>query len=335
MDRLTELYGSPDRSVSLSYSRLSDFDRNGPKVLLKRTFINNDGEAIKIGSLVDDLLLDRTAYNEKYFIFDGAKPTATLGKLCDIILTNYREVPDQDQILEIIRDNSFWKRSKDEVVIGNFDNPEFWNYIKAKMKATKLQLITTEELFRAQAICDVLLTHPYSKSVFNNRLDNHNQFKFEMDYRGFKFRGIVDKMIINHEEKTIQLIDLKTGKAPAKSFTSSFINWRYYLQEAIYMKAFDFICEQLNLEGYKLLPFKFLYISRGEKIPLLYTVNTKWHEAAIEGFQTTEGYTYRGLDEILDEVEWHYDNNEFEVPKFMKESNGDISLDDSFIVLKK
>ena len=101
------------------------------------------------------------------------------------------------------------------------------------------------------------------------------------------------------------------------------------------MKSFNFICEKFNLKGYKLLPFKFLYISRGEKIPLTFTVTNKWHKAAIDGFKTNDGYVYRGLDEILEEVTWHYDNNEFELPKFMKEANGNINLNDNFIILEK
>jgi len=62
---LDALFGtSPDRELKLSYSRVSDFDRNGPKCLIKRTFVENDGA--KIGSITDDLLYTKLV-DKKYF----------------------------------------------------------------------------------------------------------------------------------------------------------------------------------------------------------------------------------------------------------------------------
>jgi len=65
---LDALFGtSPDRELKLSYSRVSDFDRNGPKCLIKRTFVENDGA--KIGSITDDLLYTKLV-DKKYFDTD-------------------------------------------------------------------------------------------------------------------------------------------------------------------------------------------------------------------------------------------------------------------------
>ena len=62
---LDDLFGSsPDRQLKLSYSRVSDFDRNGPKCLIKRTFVENDGA--KIGSITDDLLYTKLV-DKNYF----------------------------------------------------------------------------------------------------------------------------------------------------------------------------------------------------------------------------------------------------------------------------
>jgi len=42
--------------LTLSYSRLSDFDRNGPQALIRKSDIDNQG--IKHGSIVNDLLVE-------------------------------------------------------------------------------------------------------------------------------------------------------------------------------------------------------------------------------------------------------------------------------------
>lgn len=107
MDEMEELYGSNEKleELKLSYSRVSDYDRNGPKALIKRSKV--ESTAVFIGQLVDDLVLDKSSFKAKYFVFNGSKPTATLGKLADIIINNYTKIPSKKHILNIIEANSF------------------------------------------------------------------------------------------------------------------------------------------------------------------------------------------------------------------------------------
>jgi hypothetical protein len=91
--------------MSLSYSRVSDFNRNGPYSLIKRSNVDNDG--VRIGSLVDDLLFEPDSFDKKYYLFNGVKPTATSLKLADIILKSYNEIPTEQTIISICRSNSF------------------------------------------------------------------------------------------------------------------------------------------------------------------------------------------------------------------------------------
>ncbi|MBV1929571.1 MAG: PD-(D/E)XK nuclease family protein [Gammaproteobacteria bacterium] len=331
-NELNTLFGLTKKSdLALSYSRLSDFDRNGPKALVKRTHVK--GEGVRIGSLVDDLLLNKEKFDDIYYIYDGVKPTATLGKLCDIILENYKKPPSKKTVLKIIRKNKFWTRYKDETLDDRFNIPEFWDYIKHSFKSRNKVLVTTPDMELSLRLVDVLLTHKYSKDIFTNELTHYNQFKFTMDYKGFILRGIMDKVVIDHKNKTVRMIDLKTGQGASKKFIKSFMEWRYYLQEAVYTKAFKEVCKKLKLKGYTLLPFQFLYISRNEQVPLVFEISEKWHEGAINGFTTDSGYKYRGLHELLDEIQWHIDNKIFNVSKFTHESNGLTLLDDNFIIL--
>ena len=336
MDELSSLFDIGKVSeLALSYSRLSDFDRNGVKALTKPYREDLTGDGIKIGSLVDDLLLNQKNFKKLYYIFDGTKPTATLGKLCDIIVKNYKKIPSINTILKIAQDNSFWIKWSPEKVKETIDIPDFWNYLKAEFISNKKMVITTDELNLAKNLVKVLRDHEYSRHIFKNDLEHFNQFKFNIEYNGFILRGIIDKLVIDHKAKTVQIIDLKTGKGLVAEFLSSLLKWRYYLQSAVYTNAFEKICEVLKLKGYVLLPFSFLYISRFEQIPLVFTMTQKWHDASIHGFTTNSGYRYRGLNELLDEVRWHIKNNVFDTTRLIYESKGIIQLDDSFINLNK
>ena len=243
------------KDLTLSYSKLSDFDRNGAISLIRRN--STEGAAVKHGSLVDDLLVDNmtgsSLCNDKYYKFDGNKPSATLGSLCDVILANYLTIPtDLDDIVEIIKLNNFWSNIKDHnTLIKKFDNKEFWNYINAMYEVGEKILITTEEYMDAIEMVSILKNHKYSKDVIINDYENIYQHRFEMPYKGFLMRGILDLISIDHNNKIVYFTDLKTGKAPAIEFEDSFIKWRYYFQGAIYKLASKKILE--DLEGAELL----------------------------------------------------------------------------------
>lgn len=320
--------------LTLSYSKISDFDRNGPKALITKTEVNNDG--VKHGSLVDDLLTDiltgSTIYKDKYYIYDGEKPSATLGTLCDIILKNYEKLPDKNTVLKIVKHNAFWSSTKDETkLIPKFDIPEFWDYLNVMYNVKDKKIITTSEHVNAKEAVNILLTHDYSKHLYNNDNETYYQLPFEIEYRSFKIRGILDRLSIDHKNKIVYMDDLKTGANKGEMFLKSFIDYRYYYQGAIYRMSFDYFCKMFNLKDYTLAPFKFIYLGKTEKIPFIFEFTNKWNEAAINGFTTKSGYKYSGLDENLDKIYFHWKNKIYDFSQEIYENNGCLTLNDDFI----
>lgn len=329
--KLSEILDSEETiDLSMSYSKLSDFDRNGAISLIRRT--SAEGVGLKLGSLVDDLLfLDKTSFDEKYYLFDGEKPTATLGILCDIILANYMEIPSKEDIVKISETNNFWTNiKKPDLYLAKFDIPEFWEYLKVMFEINNRIIVTTQELNNASELVHILKTHEYSKHILDNEFDNYNQVKFEYSYKGFNVRGIIDILSIDHKNKKVIMTDLKTGKNPAIEFEESFVKWRYYFQAALYSYAFDEICKALELKDYTLEPFQFLYISKSDKTPLLFKTTDKWLKASFNGFRISK-YIYRGIDELFDEVYWCWKHKEYNTPRRIVEANGVVELKDNFI----
>lgn len=320
--------------LKLSYSRISDFDRNGPRALIRPS--NPDGNGLRFGSLCDDLLLDRITKNnnfkENYYIYDDNKPTATLGVLCDIILDNYDSIPNEETVLKIVKSNGFWSNIKlDETLIKKFSLPEFWNYIKIKFEIKDRVIVTQKENEDAQECVALLLNHKHTKHLFYNDFENIYQYRFEYHYKKFDLRGFIDKISIDHENKIVYMEDIKTGSSKADEFSKSFIKYCYYFQEAVYVKSFESICLNLGLENYKLAPFKFIFIGRGEKVPHVFEISDKWHNAAINGFTTKAGYKYKGLDENLDLIYYHWKNKLYDFSQEVYENNGNLMLNDDFI----
>jgi hypothetical protein len=335
-----ELYGElyqPDKTseLRLSYSRISAFANDGANALIKRRDLSHDG--ITLGKLVDLLLFEPEKFKEEFYVFDGTKPTASSGVLADMILANYDKMPSDEQILKLIKINSLWTNIKKEpTLISKFDNEEFKSYVNSMFESKGFKLVTTEEYMLAREMVATLQSHKYSKDIFDVAKEDeeiYDQFDLEFKYRNFIFRGIIDRLIINHTDKTIQIVDLKTGSPSGLQFLSSFLNYRYYLQEAIYCLGVEYIRKELQLsDEYDLVPFKFAYLGKNDRTPLVYTVSDKWHRCAIEGFTTRGGRKYKGLNELLDEIQWHLDNQLFDLPKEVYERNGDLLINDDFII---
>jgi len=316
--------------LTLSYSRVSDFDRNGPKALLEKSRLDNQG--VKMGSIIDDMLFSPDDFKTRYYISEFNEPTATLGTLAEIIIKNYEEIPDVPEILNIISRSGLWKSVKNQdLLIKNFNTPEFWGYLTDIFNSRNKILITNEEKSKAEEITTVLVNHPFSKHIFSADLEHIYQHKFETQIGQFKFRGIIDIVSIDHKKKKVYFIDLKTGAGSANEFTSSFVKFRYYLQEAVYQLAFEQVCKDLELTGYEQAPFEFLYIGLKERIPVRFVITQKWHDSALNGFKTTSGYEYKGLYQLVDEIYFHWRNKVYDLPKNIYDGNGIIEIEDNFI----
>jgi hypothetical protein len=182
-------------------------------------------------------------------------------------------------------------------------------------------------MLEAEELAGLILTHKHSKDELDEgKYDLIFQHELNFVYNGFRFLSFVDFIKIDHENKTIQPFDLKTGSGSSGEWTKSFIKYRYYFQYILYTIGMQDIAKQLDLEGYELLPFKFMFAGRTEKLPIIFDIDPIWNDAAINGFTTVAGYKYKGLDELLTEIDWHWSNQQFNITKELSDSNGHLTI---------
>lgn len=320
--------------LRLSFSRVSEFDRNGPRSLIDRQKIS--GEFLDFGSLVDDMLQPDFKITDKYYVFDGEKPTAMLGILCDELIINMvnsnPNLPADDYrilLLTTIKNLGLWKTTKDDDKLVAKFTPNALEYVTAMVESTGKTLVTNLLVQEAEEMVSVLKTHEFSRDFILGDLEYQVEVNFEIG--NFKFLSFLDYIKIDHVNKTIRGIDLKTGSKPVSEFLSNFIKYRYYLQGVIYSLALQYYALTNDLEGYEILPFQFLYCGRYEKIPTTLEFTDKWFKGALNGFTTNAGYKYKGLIELVDNIEWHWRNEVFNMSKEQYENNGLVKINDEFI----
>lgn len=328
-NKIDDVFKETEEKLKASYSKASDFDRNGPKALIEKTYVDNKG--IMMGKIIDELLFSPSIFNDNYHIVQHERPKSTLGLLCDHILENHTTVPSTEEVISIIKNCEFWKStSKEELIINKFNNDVFWEYLKENIDSVDKKKIPISYKTKADEIVYILKTHSFSKDIFDKKYQHIYQYKFEFEFQKIILRGYIDIVSIDHKKKIVYLKDLKTGINPNAKFIESFIKFRYYLQEAVYSLAFETICKDLNLKNYKLANFEFIYIGLNEKIPVVFKTTKKWHIAALKGF-TFYNTKYKGLCQLSDEMHYHWKNKIFDKSLDLILNNGKINLEDNLI----
>ena len=123
-----------------------------------------------------------------------------------------------------------------------------------------------------------------------------------------------DLIVVDHKNKTIQLVDLKTSSVPGYKFHENFLKFRYDIQGELYTEGMrTIIANDKYYSDYTILPYLFTDISRTDKVPVTYEIDLS------EGFSFAKGdkvYQYKGWKELLAEI-LVYEANDAKVPNYI------------------
>ena len=328
-------------SNNISYSLLKAIDDSGPQALINKINITNSG--IDFGKQLDDFIsLTKEEFNTKYLIVNNTIED-DLFKLAQIVLRDvtinnaklqFNDAKTINTLNAIAKNADLFKRIKlDESRIKKFNTNEFFEFLKFLELNLDKSFITPEEYSKLIDARASLFNHKSTKKYFNCGDDCEEIYQLEINfkYKNRNVKTILDKIIINHNDETIEPLDLKSGSVDSYEFMKSFFNYKYYLQGGLYVKAIEEWIKTSELAHYKILPFKFIFLpTYNLNNPKTFIFTNKWYEASWKGFTTNSGYKYRGIDELIDILIWHIENQVFNETKEFYE-NEEIELDDSFI----
>lgn len=281
-----------------------------------------ESSGFTIGNLVDDLLINENIEN-KYKIVDEQLPTGLLLVLYEHIKNIVTEKPNNKFILEEMDKLGLYSNIKDEEKRLNIfkNNKSFTTYIDLLFEENKI--ISTQDLILANKIVNSLKTNDFTKYYCTNKGDNLeiiNQYEIEWNYLGEIIKSKLDKVIINHNEKTIQALDFKTTGEYTSLFAKSFIKYKYYWQASLYQAAIYYQITKKLLPDYTILPFKFVVETTKEEAigePKIFTISEKTLEIAnVGGELELDNYTYNinGWHQAIEDKIW-YDENGYEYPR--------------------
>lgn len=268
--------------VGISYSTLAKFNREGFDKL-SSLFDKVESPSLLFGSLVDTLLTDgQEEFNNRYLVAEFPVLPESIVIVIKSIFREFSDIhrtlcdiPDSDIIREAAMFNyqNNWKPETRAKVIKE-KGAEYYNLLYLSNNKT---IVSTEDYREALDCVDCLKTSPSTKwyfendNPFNNDIERFYQLKFKGDYEKIPLRCMADLIIVDHKNKQIIPCDLKTSYKPEWNFYKSYIDWCYYIQASLYW----YIIRQ-NLDkhpiykDYTLLDYRFIVISKGTKIPLVW-----------------------------------------------------------------
>ena len=308
-----------------SYSQIARYAREGFSAIanIHNPIIPN--ASMEFGSLLDAMLTQPEEVNNMYVVMDTVPPPAEKGVLDALLLvTNQKFDEVSEQTLLMVMDNvGYQSKWKNDTRIAKVTS--YANYYDIKQSGKKI--VSQQDWTDAVEMTYIIHNDPYLKDIFGYGVKNGMEYLYQMkiffnvlvnidgDEYEINMKAMPDLVVVNHNDKTIQPVDLKTSSLPAYNFPESFIKFRYDYQASIYTCAIDNLRNaDTAYKDYKILPYLFVDISREDKVPLVFNYDPL-DESQLNGLAYGE-YQYKHWTDSLAEI-IKYENERAKVPSYI------------------
>jgi len=317
-----------------SYSLLSSISKQGLDVLsgVKTNFFQ-----LKFGSLVDDMCFEPSKLSNYYRGKADSVITGNPKKIIDIVLDKVaikgsKTVLDahSNKIVSSARKLNVYAKYSDQKVLDTILVDKNRVYFADKLNSMGKIHIKDEMWQMAEEAANTLKTHDFTRVYFdkNDGMELIYQYKFVVNLYGTNVKGMLDCLVIDHENKTIYPVDLKTGESPADMFDEVMLLHKYYLQASLYRLAMlEIVRQDVDLAGYTVSNFEFVYLSKLNVYkPTIWVVPDDLYQAGLDGFTDRFGFKHKGIKELLRLYNDYIDNgNLYEKEVFNNEGRRFLS----------
>jgi hypothetical protein len=246
------------------------------------------------GSLVDMMLTEsKEDFDKKYAVIpDDTGVSETIAK---IVKGVYDEINDTfdlawgtledypEQILKHCNYELYQSRWKDETRVNKIVEQGSKYFDILKKCGTKT--IITESEYAKAVNCVMALRSDKHTSKYCQKKSNDpkiliiDKHVIMFEHEGLEFKGEIDRIIVNHKEKTITPIDFKTTSKSVLNFENSFWHFRYDFQAAVYMlgltKDKSERLKSYYEEGYSFKPMLYIVVETFLKNPpMVFEIST-------------------------------------------------------------
>jgi len=330
-----------------SSSSLKDFSQDRKKYY-KKYFLgekveDKDSSAANMGRIVETLLMEPHLFDDKFYMSScTSTPTGLMLDFVEALYKHTRDATDENGIVKTpmnelleaaYKDSGF--KIKYEAVISKFvgsDAEIYYNEIRT-VRSKNLTVVNTTEISIAEKIVEQLRINTTTAPIVN--LTNSSRYEIidQMQVEGYtidghKFKSMLDKVVIDHKEKTIQPYDLKCTWSVENFYEEYYLYRRAYIQAYLYFYAMLHIASDPDSPyyGYRVQYLNFIVCdSTNYYQPLIYTLDMEDMDDAYKGF-VHKGRTYPGVGDLIAALSWCITTGTWTISHKNYLSNGIVNI---------
>lgn len=304
-------------------------------------------DSLVLGTLIDFVLSDckgswqefEQNFDDKFILLSVKKGTGQLFLLADLLYEyTFRDMDEEGNItssfsnrfeeaFDRLQKEDKFKGKKVEWALEQFKDSDAEIYFSENLKAIDKLAVDEWMLTKCKNIVENVLIDDNVKYLFEKQENVKNLGKYivEWEYKGLKAKSELDNLTINHNTKEVIITEIKSTW-DSGDFEKTYLKLRYDLAAIYYYKAIQYTFQVLQDYTIK---FQFLVIDTSPQglRPLIYKVSDIDLNKAEFGFKTKSGYYYKGLEELVDEILWCQETQNWRISKNAYEQKSVLNLD--------
>lgn len=267
---------------ALSYSTLARYEREGFNNLDK-LFDRIETPSLTFGSAVDSIITGwQEEFDERFMVAEFPSIPDSIVKIIKSLYKQYAgtyrsllNIPDSSIIRET-EDQNYqmnWKPETRAKVIRE-KGTDYYNLLFVAGDRCIIDTQTYQDVVNAvRVLKESSSTKLYfaDDNPFEPDIERLYQLKFKGEFDGITYRNMADLIIVNHKEKWVKPVDLKTSSHTEWDFYKSFIEWNYQIQARLYWAI---IRQNMDKDEYfkdfKLLDYDFIVVNKRTLTPLVW-----------------------------------------------------------------
>lgn len=279
------------------------------------------------GSLIHCLLLEKGSFDDKFLISPADTPSDSQRDILDALYLHYKELRREGDarenldeftgaILDYLEDRNLYQSMKPETRLTKMINDTteaYWQYLK---KAEGKTIIDQETYDFAKSVVEKITSNAIVMETMGffgdemNGISCTNEVELLMEPSAseypFGFRGFIDNLVIDKENKTIRINDLKKTSKTVSSFPDTIEYFNYWAQAALYTVLIEDAFLSIPVYDGWTTEFRFI------------VVDSQMQIAPIKVSSKTMAQWKEKLTDALLEASYHFEKRNFELPyKFL------------------
>ncbi len=328
-----------------SSSSLKDFSMDRKKYhkkyILNEVVEDEDSKAATMGRMVETLLMEPHLFDERFYVSTClATPTNLMLEFVEALYRHTVEATSEEGTIT----RSFEDMCKDahaesgfkiklDAVLGKFIGSDAEVYYKEirEVRPRNLTVVAAQEIANAEKIVLELKTNPVTAEIVNLVNDTQCSVFNQLQVEGYevfdhKFKSMMDKVIVDHKAKTVQVYDLKCTWSVENFYNEYYLYRRAYIQGFLYHKAAESWASEMGYGDYTILYPQFIVCdSTNYSNPLVYAMSDINMQDALDGFEY-KGREYPGVAQLIENLQWALDNDKWNISRENYLSNGVVKL---------